>query len=54
MNQTDFIKYASDNRGIPPKLTRAVIKQLGGFVEASQDFRNIANHGISGGLNGVS
>lgn len=55
MNKTDFIKYASNNRGIPARLIREVITQLGGWDEDAEGYlRDIANHGIGGGFRGFT
>jgi hypothetical protein len=41
-------KEVTENSGIPPKLIRAVVRQLGG----KESLEDIARHGIDGGFHG--
>lgn len=43
-------KKVIEESGIPPKLVRSVIRQLGG----KEYLQDIANHGISGGFSGFT
>lgn len=48
MTQTEFIKSAA----VPEKLTRAVIRQMGGWECFTESAEDVANHGASGGFSG--
>lgn len=51
--QSKLIKYAEDSRRIPAKVTRAVIRQLGGWDDDTpQTLRDITRGGINGGFHG--
>ncbi len=45
-------KQVIENSNIPATLTRAVIKQLGGWSSFKQSATDIASHGIDGGFCG--
>ncbi len=47
MNMTDF----ADSTAIP-SLTRAVIRQMGGWASFKESAPDVANHGIDGGFHG--
>lgn len=48
LTQSEFINQART----PAKLTRAVIKQLGGWASFKESAEDICNHGINGGYGG--
>lgn len=48
------IKEAANHSGIPEKLIRAVVRQIGGIEAAKQYFPDIVNHGIDAGFPGFT
>lgn len=47
----DYLAYC-ENRGLSPRLVRAVINQHGDWEDWMANAPNIARHGIDGGFNG--
>jgi hypothetical protein len=56
MTQNDFITYAKENGGVPEKLTKAVIKQVGGWEDFTETAQNVSNCpcGAAGGFPGFT
>ena len=50
IKMSDFLKAANTD----PRLTAAVIRQLGGWEDFQEQAHDVANHGISGGFSGFS
>jgi hypothetical protein len=52
--QHETIKIISERSGIPTRLIRAVLLQLGGGDDARESCRDIANYGVDGGFCGFT